>query len=335
MNILATCAGRRGYLITYFKEALEGKGKVVALNSEVYATSMIEADEAIVAPKLFEVGYVEFVLEVCKKHKINLLVSLFDMELPILAARRKDFENIGVVLAISSPEVIKICNDKLKTVSFLKKSKLLHLESYSSIDQAKAAINNNTLKFPVFVKPRWGMGSISVERADSLTDLEFYYEKVKTNILKSYLKYYNELDKDNCVLIQSGAKGDEFGLDVVNDFNGRYVTTLVKKKISMRAGETDIAKTMDIPELSSIGEQIANSLKHIGNLDVDVFWDGKQAYVLELNARFGGGYPASHIAGANLPLAYVKWAKNESASSDCFTVENNVITLKGITLLKG
>ena len=77
MNVLATCAGRRGYLVTYFKEALEGKGKVIALNSEIHATSMLEADEAIVAPELFEDGYVDFVLEVCKKYKITLLVSSF------------------------------------------------------------------------------------------------------------------------------------------------------------------------------------------------------------------------------------------------------------------
>ncbi len=33
-------------------------------------------------------------------------------------------------------------------------------------------------------------------------------------------------------------------LDVLNDLQGRYVTTLVKRKLSMRAGETDRAVTV-------------------------------------------------------------------------------------------
>ena len=90
----------------------------------------------------------------------------------------------------------------------------------------------------------------------------------------------------------------------------------VKQKLAMRAGETDKAITVDLPEVREIGAAIGRNLKHIGNLDVDIMQRANGDYcVLELNPRFGGGYPFSYEAGVNMPLAIVKWLKGESVDS--------------------
>jgi hypothetical protein len=44
-----------------------------------------------------------------------------------------------------------------------------------------------------------------------------------------------------------------------------------------------------------------------------------------MNPRFGGGYPFSHIAGANLPAALMAWADSEAADPEWLTIEPNVL----------
>ena len=81
---------------------------------------------------------------------------------------------------------------------------------------------------------------------------------------------------------------------------------IVKRKLAMRAGETDCAETIENESLNNLGEIIGKTLRHISNLDMDVFLVDGTPYILEMNARFGGGYPFSHLAGVTLPLAIIK-----------------------------
>ena len=113
-------------------------------------------------------------------------------------------------------------------------------------------------------------------------------------------------------MIQEKLTGAEFGLDIMNDLEGNNVGVSVKQKLAMRAGETDKAVTLDLPEVREMGRKIGHALKHIGNLDVDIMQRANGDYcVLELNPRFGGGYPFSYEAGVNMPKAIISWAKGE------------------------
>jgi carbamoyl-phosphate synthase large subunit len=135
-------------------------------------------------------------------------------------------------------------------------------------------------------------------------------------------------DLERCLIAQEKVAGDEYGLDVVNDLCGRYVTTFVKRKMAMRAGETDKAITVDHPQLKAIGQQIGEALKHVGNLDCDVFVDGHRYWVLELNPRFGGGYPFTHRAGVNLPAALIAWAQGDMVDPRWLTLRPDVAAAK-------
>ena len=106
-------------------------------------------------------------------------------------------------------------------------------------------------------------------------------------------------DAEHPVLIQELIIGEEYSLDVVNDLDGRHVATFARCKLAMRAGETDRAVTVDREELHRLGAAIGGQLGHAGNLDCDVLAAQDRMYVLDLNPRFGGGYPFSHAAGAN------------------------------------
>lgn len=83
----------------------------------------------------------------------------------------------------------------------------------------------------------------------------------------------------------------------------------------MRAGETDKAITVNNEKIRNIGSLIGTNLGHVGNLDCDILEMDGEYYVLELNPRFGGGYPFSHEAGVNMPKAIIRWIKGEKVDS--------------------
>ena len=118
------------------------------------------------------------------------------------------------------------------------------------------------------------------------------------------------MDTNKCIVIQEMIQAQEYGLDILNDLSGDFVTVIAKKKIAMRAGETDIAEIVDSKFFWNIGKTLSTSLRHIGNLDADCFVDDNgDIYVLELNCRFGGQHPFSHLAGVDFPKQIVEWLK--------------------------
>ena len=143
------------------------------------------------------------------------------------------------------------------------------------------------------------MGSLSIFEDENKKELEVLYEKAKRSIQKSYLRFESNADMNRAILIQEKIKGDEFGLDIFNDFEGENLSVTVKKKYAMRSGETDIAQVTENVELKAVGKKIAKSLSHIGNLDMDILLSDGKAYIIDMNARFGGGYPFTHNAGVN------------------------------------
>ncbi|CAM1333937.1 ATP-grasp domain-containing protein [Tenacibaculum aestuariivivum] len=307
MNILFTCAGRRNYLINYFKEALCDKGVVFAADMQATAPALIDADKAIIAPSIYDKDYIDFIIDKVKENNIKAVISLNDLELPIFSSNKDRFLELGVVPIVSNSEVINIAFDKWKTFKFLEENGLKTPKTYIELAKAKEALAKGKLKYPVVVKPRWGSGSIAVDFAQDEEELNLIYQLQTNKLKKSILATASKEDLNRAILIQEKIKGIEYGMDVLNDLKGNYYNTFVREKLSMRSGETDKAVSIINKKISNIGRIIGEKLKHIGNLDCDVFSDGKSFYVLELNPRFGGGYPFSHEAGINTPAIYLDW----------------------------
>lgn len=312
MNILLTSVGRRSYLVKYFKQAIGESGIVVAANSDPLTSGMIVADKAYTVPKVNSDHYIDELLGICKKEKISLVLSLFDIDLPYLSKARSRFENIGVTLVVSEPWLIEIANDKWKTYNFLLENNVPTPQTFLKLDDVKNAIQQGQLSYPVIVKPRWGMGSISVFKAENQKELEFFFDYAQKEIEKSYLSILSISELHQSVIVQQMITGKEYGLDVFNNLQGKHLQTIIREKISMRSGETDMARIIENSAIIGLGNQLANICKHIGNMDVDVLEDKDgNIYVLEMNVRFGGGYPFSHIAGVNYPAALVAMVKGE------------------------
>lgn len=312
MNILFTCAGRRNYLINYFKEALQGKGKVFATDMQLTAPALVDADVAIQVPAIYSEEYIPSLKKIIKENQIDLVISLNDLELPILSAVKSNLEETGVKIVVSNEDPIKIAFDKWETVKFLNSIGLKSPKTYIDFNLAKEAIVLGELQFPLVIKPRWGSASIGIDFPEDLEELELAYKLQKIRLSRTILAEASKEDFDHAILIQEKIPGSEYGMDVLNDFSSNYQGTFVRQKLSMRSGETDKAISIIDERFEKVGRAIGENLKHIGNLDCDVFEYNGELYVLELNPRFGGGYPFSHEAGMNTAAAYINWMEGNT-----------------------
>ena len=310
MNILFTCAGRRTYLLKYFKENLLEGDKIVATDMQLSAPALQVADVKIQVPAVYDPEYVNITLRICEEQKIDALFSLNDLELPILAENKARFEAIGVKVVVSDPKVIDIAFDKYKTAQWVESLGLTAPKTYVRLEDCKKALAEGEIAFPLFMKPRWGSGSIGLESIADMEELDIYYGLLMKKIKKTILATASV--GDEYIMIQEKLTGSEFGLDIMNDLDGKNVGVSVKQKLAMRSGETDKAVTVDLPEVRGMGRKIGEALGHIGNLDVDIMQRADGTYcVLELNPRFGGGFPFSYEAGVNFPKALIQMIKGE------------------------
>ena len=331
MNILLTSAGRRTYMVQYFKNALNGFGQVHASNS-VYTYTLGCADQYVLTPNIYDDGYICFLIEYCKQNNISVIISLFDIDLPILAQNKHKFQDEGISVIVSDTPVTNICNDKWQTYEFLTQIKIKQTPSFLNLSDTIFALETGAINYPLIIKPRWGMGSIGIYKVNDDNELKVLYKKLHAEIFASYLKFESAADINQSIIIQEVIKGQEFGIEILNDLNGNFVTCIAKKKIAMRSGETDIAEIVDNTPFINIAKCISENLKHIANLDVDCFVtnDG-EIYVLEMNCRFGGQYPFSHNAGVDFPKQIIEWIHGKATDIKLITPKIGTISCKDLT----
>ncbi len=309
LHLLFTCAGRRNYLINYFKEAIKGQGQIFAADMSDTAPAMVDADVALIVPSIYDSNYIDALKAIVKAHQINAIISLNDLELPILSKHKSELESTGVKVIVSNENVIDIAFDKIMTFNFIQNIGLQTPLTYTNLNTAKNAIAEGKLNYPLVVKPRWGSASIGIDFPETEEELDLAFKLQHIKLKKSILNTASEQDLDNAILIQEKMNGQEYGLDIVNDFEGNYFGTFVRKKLNMRSGETDKAISVIDERFETLGRIVSENLKHVGNLDCDVFVANNQLYLLELNPRFGGGYPFSHEAGVDTCALYIEWLK--------------------------
>lgn len=329
MNVMLTSVGRRAYMVKYFKEVIGNEGKVFVCNSDDKSIAFKYADEKVISPLIYDEKYIPFLINYCQENAIDIVISLFDIDLFILARHKKEFEKIGTKVIVSDPKIIEVCNDKWKTYNFLKDNGFQAPISFLDMSKVIDKIAVGELKYPIVVKPRYGCGSISVEIAYDEEDLRYLTKKANKEIENSYLKYESAVT-DNKVIYQECLRGQEYGADIINDLNGEVQNVVIRKKLAMRSGETDIAQLLEEPVIKDTLVKLGQATKHIANMDCDVFMVDGVPYVLEMNARFGGGYPFSHMGGCNLPKAIVNWVEGKKVDKSVISAKTGITGYKEI-----
>ncbi|NNE76870.1 MAG: ATP-grasp domain-containing protein [Pricia sp.] len=328
MNVLFTCAGRRNYLLNYFKDAIAPHGKIIAADSDYTASAFSDADVGIEVPSLKSSNYLDAIKDIIIDYKVALVIPLNDLELSLMAKNKIELESTGAKVIVSNTAVINMCNDKWQTYEFLTRLGVPTPLSFLKLELLLQAIEANKLNYPVILKPRWGCGSINIEIANNEYELYSLFKSLKTRLKSAPFQGAHKNSSDDTILLQEKIDGQEYGVDIVNDFNGNYYGSFARKKLAMRSGETERAVSVVNERLSEIGQQVARATGHIGIMDCDFFVKEDKVYLLEMNPRFGGGYPFSHEAGINLPEIYIAWLKGFQNVAKFDNYKADVITSK-------
>ena len=283
-NILILSAGTRNKVVQYFKRELSGN--VISTDCSPIGPAIYDSDKAYVVPRIDDPDYISTILKICKKENIKGVFSLIDPELSLLAKHYDEFTAIGVTPIVSSYDLCETSLDKYSMYEMLQKLGVPTADCYLDIDLFEAARSEEKIDYPIFVKPRCGSASMNISAVRS------------KEMLTALFKDYDDL------MIQEYMKGQEYGADVYVDMiSGKCTSIFLKKKIKMRAGETD--KAVSVKD-ENLFEQIVCFVEKVGYrgmIDIDFFHDEESGkwYLSEVNPRFGGGYPHAYECGVNFP----------------------------------
>ncbi|SCY39279.1 ATP-grasp domain-containing protein [Flavobacterium caeni] len=288
MNILITSAGRRVSLVRFFKQELRQvfpDGKVIASDAhpELSSACMV-ADDFFRVPRVSEPGYIQDLLRLAREYDIKLIVPTIDTELLILSESIDLFRMNGIEVVISDFEIVKIFRDKRKTHDFF--------AGYGI--QTAREFDKQDYTLPLYLKPIDGSRSVDnfiIKEASQLTDYHFSNDKLM------FLEY---LDHKQHV---------EYTIDLYYDRNSELKCFIPRKRIEVRDGEVNKAVTKKTKFIHEIWKKMSYIAGFRGCITFQVFVnkESDHIYGIEINPRFGGGYPLSYLAGGNFP----KWIIQE------------------------
>ncbi len=282
MNILILSAGTRNKIVQYFVKTLNGTGKVIATDMSNLAPAIYEADKYYIVPKMTAPEYLDVVLDICKKEEITGVLSLIDPELSLLAENREKFEAIGTTVIGSSYALCEMSLDKFQMYRWLETHGYRCAKSYMDKEAFFADVDAGVITYPVFVKPARGSASISISKV---------YDRETVELLFAH---------EDGLMIQAFLDGQEIGADVYIDMVSHEVVSIfTKKKLKMRAGETDKAVSFKDEKLFALIERFVKDAGYNGQIDIDIFDVNDEYYISEVNPRFGGGYPHAFESGAD------------------------------------
>jgi carbamoyl-phosphate synthase large subunit len=280
LNVLVTAASRRVALVRAFQDALRRlglAGKVVACDVNPLSPAVHVADAAYEVPLSTAPGYVEAVLDLCGCEEIGLVVPTIDDELPVFGRAASRFTVRGIKLAVSAEYTTTICNDKYRTCRLLREQGVAAAETFLP-GRLPAE-----LRFPVFVKPRAGRGSVAAFEATDASQLDFFLGYVPDPVVQSYLA------------------GPEFTIDLFCDFHGRPLSVVPRERVVVRAGVIDRGRTVRDAALERLALSCARVLEFAGAINIQCRVVDGIPTVFEINPRFSGGIPLTIAAGADFP----------------------------------
>lgn len=291
MKILFTSVGRRVELIQGFHQAAEKLNidlEIWGADFSTEAPALYFCDKRVQCCGIREAGYIPFLLELCEKEKIQVLIPTIDTDLLILAENKGNFEAVGTKVLVSAPDKVALCRDKRKTGAFFEQCGLC---APIAVDDYKLYSGN----YPAFIKPLDGSSSIDAYKVKNLEELEYYSEKIKNYIVQPFVQ------------------GKEYTIDIFCDYEGNPIYITPRERIAVRSGEVLQTRIEQNEEMIREMQQLVAMYRPCGQITVQLIRDmvEKKNYYIEINPRFGGGAPLSMKAGADSAMALLQILKGK------------------------
>ena len=279
-NILITSAGQRVALVRSFQETLrrffpEAKVYTTDMNPKLAPAAYV-SDGCFDVPRVTSPNYIPQLLDICKENQIGMIIPTIDTELLVLAENKNLFEENNIFVSVSSPDFIRICRDKRNTGKFFEKHGI----------RVPQSIDKNNPTFPLFAKPYDGSLSTNLHYIRSA-------EELTTEILKDpKLLFMEYIDKDVY---------KEYTVDMYYGRDHKVKCIVPRERIKIRAGEINKGLTEKEPLTKYLFDRLETIDGCVGCICIQVFLNPQTADVvgIEINPRFGGGYPQTYAAGGN------------------------------------
>lgn len=308
MNVLILSCGTRCKLVEYFKNRENGFDKVVVTDCNELAPALYFADKYYIVSKMSEPSYFDEIHEICEKEKVDVVVPLHEEEIILISKNINWFQKKKILVAVSDYKTVELCRDKYKVYKYLNENKISAIETKT----AEQYLNEEGTDRDIFVKPRFGAGSVGTLHIKSYL------------FLKAFIEEYNEQ-----YVIQPYIQGKEYGVDAYVDFiTGEITAIFCKEKLRMRAGETEKSVSVRNSELEKLIRATVKKTGLRGPIDIDVLEQHGKFYILEINPRFGGGYPHAYECGINfVKMLYMNSIGKENSVVD-LNYETGIVALK-------
>ena len=282
MNLLFCSVGRRGELIKDFKKSLPEGSKIIATDNSKYAPALYFADKQYIVPKIVENGYIDILLDICKKEDIKAITTFIDPEIELLSKNRERFEELGVLVLAPKMDTAELAFDKYKMFEYCKENGINTVNTYSTYSDFYKDYEKELIKLPVFVKPRTGSGSVGARKISSLVELE---EACK---------------EDPTLIIQELMVGIDLDADVyVDTISNEAVSIFTKRKIETKIGGANKTISFKDEKLFTFIQELVKKFNFVGPNDMDFFYRDGEYYLSEVNPRFGGAYLHAYGAGVD------------------------------------
>lgn len=286
-NILITSAGKRVALTKYFKETLnrfypEAKVFTTDMNPAM-APAGYASDGCFKVSRVTDASYPSLLLEICEKNGVGMIIATIDTELLLLAELKASFQEKGISIMVSDRLFVEMCRDKRNTGAFFERHGI----------RVPREIDKYHPTFPMFAKPYDGSLSANlhyIKTADELT------QEILDDPKLLFMEY---IDK---------SVYQEYTVDMYYGRDHHVKCIVPRERIEIRAGEINKGRTAKNEILTFLKDKLEYIEGCVGCICVQLFFHPETHDIvgIEINPRFGGGYPLSYMCGGNFPELLIR-----------------------------
>ncbi|EHQ89755.1 ATP-grasp domain-containing protein [Desulfosporosinus youngiae] len=272
------------------------------------------ADYFEVEPELTGTDYVNYCLDFCLKHKIDLFVPRYNVT--TLIDYKEDFERLGVkVMFIGNSETYQVLEDKLKTYETLKETdvvaipKAFRIEGFADFQNAYQQISNKGGR--ACLKPISGIGGNGFkEILEDTTEVNELYKTTGSTIAKDrIIRILQNSEKVEPFMVMEYLEGDEYSIDCLGN-NGKLVVAVPRRKLDLYRQNIEYHE-----DLLDLAQKLTKefSLSYLYNIQVK--YHHGQAHLIEINTRMSAGIHKSCFTGVNFLYLAIKQLMGEKVTA--------------------
>jgi carbamoyl-phosphate synthase large subunit len=311
MNILILSAGRRVSLFLSFQKELkkyfpESDVYTIDANPERSSVCQINKRNSAQISMVHDADYVKNLTNFVQRNNIKIIIPTIDTELKVLSDLKEEFATFGCEIVISDKEFIENCQDKENQKDFFELFDIKTPQIYK----------RNKITYPAFAKPKNGSRSQGIVYLNSPEDMS---ERIKNDQNLMFMELVSADDYQ------------EFTVDMYFTKDSSLLSLVPRERLAVRDGEISIGRTVKGKLYKNLLEKFSYLKGARGCITAQFFYSAKanQLLGIEINPRFGGGYPLSRAAGVNFQENIIQEYALQNKNlifNDCW--KENVVMLR-------